>query len=147
MTAFLQAPRRYGAPLRPKPRIRKALAALHGRRFDTSVIESFSVAQKAAPSWVIPSPYQDAQQLRYLSSLEHPDALCIMLFGVKHPGTQPGIRELALAGCKAWLARWIELHPGLGKGLQTFFDVLGSQVEALKPVLALLSDREPSKPL
>ena len=146
MTTFLQAPRHYGDPLRPKPRIRKALAALHGRSFDASVIENFSITQKTAPSWVIPSPYQDAQQLLHLSSLEHPDALCIMLFGVKHPGTQPGIQELALAGCKAWLTRWIELYPGLGKSLQTFFNVLGSQVEALKPVLALLSEREPCKP-
>jgi hypothetical protein len=83
--------------------------------------------------------------LRNLSALQHPDALCIMLFGVKHPGPHPGIRELALAGCEAWLKRWIALHPALGKGMQIFFDALGSQVVELKAVLPLLSGQKPVK--
>lgn len=145
MKALLQAPRHYGKRSQVPARLPKHLALLNGRRFDASVIENFSVTQKSAPSWVIAPPYQDAQQLQHLRCLEHPDALCIMLFGVMYPGTQPGVRELAIAGCEAWLTRWLARYPGLGKGLQVFFNVLGSQVNELKPFLALHCERTLAK--
>ena len=137
MQALQQAPRHYGERSQAPAKLPKHLTLLKGRRFDASVIENFSITQKSAPSWVIAPPYQDTQQLHHLSGLEHPDALCIMLFGVKYPGTQPGIRELAVAGCEAWLTRWLTRYTGLGKGLQVFFNALGSQVAELKPFLAL----------
>lgn len=141
MQAFLQAPRDYGRASRPKPNLRRSLVSLNGRRLDASVIANFSVPQKTAPSWIIPPPYQDVQQLQKLSEVEHPDALCILLFGVKHPGAQPGIRELAIAGCEAWLTRWVDLHLDLveGKGLKVFFAALGTRVNELKPILEFLS--------
>lgn len=135
MEALLRAPRHYDERSRAPTRLYKNLVLLNGRRFDASVVENFSPTQKAAPSWVIVPPYQDPQQLRHLSGLEHPDALCIMLFGVKYPGRQPGVRELALIGCEAWLTRWLKQYAGLGKGLQVFFRVLGARVEELKPFL------------
>lgn len=141
MESLLKAPRHYGEHSRAPARIAMHLAVHDGRRFDASVIANFSATQKSAPSWVIAPPYQDTQQLHHLSSVEHPDALCIMLFGVKYPGTQPGIQELAVAGCEAWLTRWLARYAGLGKGLQVFFDALGSQVEELKPFLASHSER------
>lgn len=145
MQALLQAPRHYGERSRAPMRLHKHLALFNGRRFDASVVENFSATQKAAPSWVVAPPYQDTQQLHHLSGLEHPDALCIMLFGVRYPGTQPGVRELALAGCEAWLRRWLTRYPGLGKGLRVFFDTLGSQVEELKPFLASHPERAHAK--
>lgn len=149
MQAFLRAPRDYGRTSQPKPNLRRSLALLNGRRLDASVVANFSVTQKTAPSWVIPPPYQDVPQLHKLCDVEHPDALCILLFGVKHPGAQPGIRELALAGCEAWLTRWVHHHPDLvgGKGLKVFFDVLGTQVNELKPRLELLSVPRPATSL
>ena len=144
--AFLQAPRGYGSTLQTHPNLHRSLASLNGRRLDAAVIANFSVTQKTAPSWVIPPPYQDVPQLQKLSDVGHPDALCILLFGVKHPGAQPGIREMALTGCEAWLKRLIDRHPDLveGKGLKVFFDTLGSQVNELKPVLELLSVPRPA---
>lgn len=133
MQTLKTAPRHYGehsfADVKPLTRA----PSFDGRKFDCSVIKSFCPTQRSAPSWVIPPPYQDAHQLKKLMEQDHPDALCIMLFGVKYPGTQPGIKELAIAGCETWLARWLSRYPGLGKGLQVFFDTLGSQVEELKP--------------
>lgn len=140
MEELLQAPRHYGEKELVRIRVRKKLPTINGRRFDASVIESFSATQKSAPSWVITTPYQDRQQLHHLSNLEHPDALCIMLFGVKYPGGRPDIRELALAGSEAWLTRWLKRYPRLGKGLRVFFDALGAQVEELKPFLASLGE-------
>lgn len=140
MEVLLQAQNHYGEQVLVRSRLRKNLATINGRRFDTSVIESFSATQKSAPSWVITTPYQDRQQLHHLSNLEHPDALCIMLFGVKYPGGRPDIRELALAGSVAWLTRWLKRYPRLGKGLRVFFDALGAQVEELKPFLASLGE-------
>lgn len=145
METLLRAARHYGERSQAPARVPKHLALLKGRRFDASVIENFSATQKAAPSWVIAPPYQDTQQLHHLRGIEHPDALCIMLFGVKYPGTQPDIRELALAGCEAWLTRWLTRYPGLGKGLLVFFDTLGSQVEELKPFLASHNEGAPAK--
>lgn len=140
MEELLQAPRHYGEREQVRIKLGKNLATINGRRFNASVTESFSATQKSAPSWVIATPYQDRQQLHHLSNLEHPDALCIMLFGVKYPGAQPGIRELAVAGCEAWVTRWLMRYPGLGKGLQVFFDALGAQVGELKPFLASLGE-------
>lgn len=141
MEELLQAPRHYGEKELVRIRVRKKLPTINGRRFDASVIEHFSSIQKSAPSWIITTPYHDQQQLHHLSYLQHPDALCIMLFGVKYPGAQPGIRELAVAGCEAWLTRWLMRYPGLGKGLQLFLDTLGAQIEELKPFLASHSER------
>lgn len=141
MHMFAIAPRHYGECLIEKATPKKNQPSFNGRKFDPSVIKSFSSTQRSAPSWVIPPPYQDTQQLKELIELDHPDALCIMLFGVKFPGTQPDIRELAIEGCETWLARWLMRYPGLGKGLQVFFDTLGSQVEELKPFFASYSTR------
>lgn len=145
MEVFLRAPRHYGERSRNSMKLHKNLASFNGGRFDASVIENFSITQKSAPSWIITPPYQDTQQLHHLSSVEHPDALCIMLFGVKYPGTQPDIQELAVAGCEAWLSRWLARYAGLGKGLLVFFNALGSQVEELKPFLALHCERTLAK--
>ncbi|WP_312567847.1 hypothetical protein [Comamonas sp.] len=141
MQTFTTTPRHYGECSVVNAKQLKSLPSFHGRKFDPSVIKSFSPTQRSAPSWVIPPPYQDAQQLKELIELDHPDALCIMLLGVKYPGTQPDIRELAIEGCETWLARWLMRYPGLGKGLQVFFDTLGSQVEELKPFFASYSTR------
>lgn len=145
MQTFTTAPRHYGECSLANAKPQKNLPSFNGRQFDSSVIKSFSATQRSAPSWVIPAPYQDGQQLKQLYELNHPDALCIMLFGVKYPGAQPGIRELAVAGCEAWLTRWLMLYPELGKGLQVFFDTLGSQVEELKLFLAQYSEKASPK--
>lgn len=142
MTTFLQAPRSYGDSKPPEKMTHQSNLQHIGKRFYASVVESFSITQKTAPSWFIPPPYQDGKQLRILSSLTHPDALCIMLFGVKHPGPKPGIRELAIESCEVWLRRWIALHPELGKGLQIFLALLGAQVVELLPVIASLKAKE-----
>lgn len=145
MTVFLQAPRHYGGPPQPKNPLRADLTSFNGKRFDASVIDSFSITQKEAPSWVILPPYQDTQQLRCLSGIEHPDALCIMLMGAKHPGAKPETRGMAIAGCAAWLTRWIRLFPELNKGMLFFFESIALQVDELKPILESLSKKSSTK--
>jgi len=141
MQSFVRAPRHYAERSLTNAKPPKRLPSFDGRQFDYSVIKDFCRLQRSVPAWVLPPPYQDAQQLERLMELSHPDALCILLFGVKYPGTEPGIKEFALEGCEKWLARWLIRYTGLGKGLQVFFDTLGSQVEELKPFLTQHSEQ------
>lgn len=136
MTTFLQAPRHYGEQERNEFNIDKKLTEFRGKCFASTVVDGIDQLHKTSPARAIPAPYQMEPELRRLIELDHPDALCIMLLGVKHPGPMPGIRVLATQGCAIWLTRWHTRYPERVKDMRQFLIELGDKDDSIKHVIA-----------
>ena len=136
MTAFMRAASNYGGQERVNIKIDKSLTEIRGRCFAASVVEVIPLIYKKSTAKVLPAPYQVESVLSRLIEIDHPDALCIMLLGVKSPGSTSGIRELATQGCAAWLLRWATTHPDRNQEMQQFLVELSSKNTEIEPVIA-----------
>ncbi len=135
MSSFMQAPRTYEGVKETGAVLDPSLIELEGLRFTVSVAEGFDLLHKNSCGRCIPAPYQLERELSRLLSLDHPDALCIMLLGVMHPGPGPAIRELAVQGSAGWLARWAACHPRRCEGMRLLLQALASRNSAIEAVI------------
>lgn len=135
MTNFLKAPRHYGEQERNEIKIDKKLTEFKGKCFASAVVDGIDQLHKTSPARIISAPYQVEAELRRLIGMDHPDALCILLLGVKHPGAMPDIRELATQGCAAWLVRWSARYPDRVKDMRQFLVELDAKDASVGPVI------------
>lgn len=118
--------------------LEEVIASRNGKKLNQQVIDTFTHLQKTTQSLVIPAPYHEFEQLKKLSDILHLDALCVILLGVKDPGSSPEIRKFSLQIFEIWLKKWLDANPKPGNVRDIFLDTLSAQINELKPIIAPL---------
>lgn len=118
--------------------LEEVIVSRNGKKFNQQVIDTFTNLQKTTQSLAIPAPYHEFEQLKKLSDVLHLDALCVILLGVKDPGSRPGIREFSLQIFEIWLGKWFSANPELENVRDIFLDTLSAQINELKSITAPL---------